>query len=60
MRAYHFVGSTLRDGSPIPEDGVTLVYSGALKMCRSGLHASIEPFDALCYAPGNIDRKSVV
>ena len=53
VRAYHFVGNTLRDGSPIPSDGEWLVYNGPLEMCQSGLHASLEPFDALRYAPGH-------
>ena len=53
VRAWHFVGDTLRDGSPIPADGVWLEYKGALKMCESGLHASRHPFDAMKYAPGN-------
>ena len=50
--AWHFVGKTLRDGSPIPPDGETLVYKGPLEMCQSGLHWSRNPFDALEYAPG--------
>ena len=50
--AWHFVGATLRDGSPIPADGEWLKYSGDLALCNSGLHASIDPFDALQYAPG--------
>ena len=53
VRAWHFVGDTLRDGSPIPADGVWLEHKGPLKMCETGLHASIHPFDALQYAPGN-------
>lgn len=51
--SYHFVGATLRDGSPIPPDGEWLKYSGPCAMCKSGLHASRHPFDALQYAPGN-------
>ena len=51
--AWHFVGDTLRDGSPIPGDGVKLTYQSTCKLCESGLHASIIPFDALKYAPGN-------
>ena len=51
--AWHFVGKTLRDGSPIPADGKWLEFDGKVKMCESGLHASFEPFDALQYAPGN-------
>ena len=50
--AFHFVGDTLRDGRPIPPDGVWLEHVGPIAMCESGLHASIEPFDALGYAPG--------
>ena len=51
IKAWHFVGDTLRDGSPIPDDGVVLKHVGPIKMCRSGFHASVEPFDALQYAP---------
>jgi len=50
--AYHFVGEKLRDGRPVPPDGETLVHKGPLVLCRSGLHASVHPFDALQYAPG--------
>jgi len=52
IRAWHFVGRTLRDGSSIPPDGVTLRCEGELRMCVFGLHASRDPFDALHYAPG--------
>ena len=51
-RAYHFVGATLRDGSPIPADGEWLEFAGECVMCTSGLHWSRHPFDALTYAPG--------
>ncbi len=50
--AWHFVGKTLRDGSPIPVDGVWLEFKGKCEMCESGLHWSRNPFDALQYAPG--------
>ena len=53
MRAWHFVGDTLRDGRPVPADGITLRHDGPLLMCRSGLHASLHPWDALKYAPGS-------
>ena len=53
IRAYHFTGDTLRDGSPIPAKKVWLKHEGAIELCESGLHASIHPFDALKYAPGN-------
>ena len=52
IRAWHFVGDTLRDGRPVPKDGAWLKHTGPLKMCESGLHAGITPFDALQYAPG--------
>ena len=52
--AWHFVGDTLRDGSPVPADGVKLVHTGPVVPCESGLHASRHPFDALNYAPGPV------
>jgi hypothetical protein len=51
MNAYHFVGDKLRDGSPIPRDGVWLEFVGHPVLCEQGLHASRCPFDALQYAP---------
>jgi hypothetical protein len=53
VRAWHFVGDTLRDGRPVPEDGVKLIHTGRVIPCREGLHASAHPMDALTYAPGN-------
>ena len=53
MRAWHFTGKTLRDGSPIPAPGVVLRHTGQLVMCESDLHASLQPFDALQNAPGD-------
>jgi hypothetical protein len=55
IRSYHFCGATLRNGKPIPLDGEWLEYDGELPiiMCERGLHASVHPFDALRYAPGN-------
>ena len=55
IQAWHFVGNTLRNGQPVPLDGVWLEYDGPLPiiMCERGLHASIDPFDAIKYAPGN-------
>ena len=52
--AWHFVGATLRDGRPVPADGEWLVHDGPVAICESGLHASLDPFDALQYAPGAI------
>jgi hypothetical protein len=54
IKAWHFVGDTLRDGSPVPADGVKLIHTGPVVPCKSGLHASREPFDALEYAPGPV------
>ena len=51
-RAWHFVGDTLRDGSPVPADGVLLRFDGKPIPCEQGLHASEHPFDALHFAPG--------
>ena len=50
--AYHFVADALRDGRPVPADGEVLRHDGKLRLCRSGLHFSRHPFDALKYAPG--------
>jgi hypothetical protein len=52
IRAWHFVGDTLRDGRPVPADGEWLTHDGPLALCASGLHASIDPWHALQYAPG--------
>lgn len=49
---YHFTGGTLRDGRQIPPSGTWLRHEGPIVPCRSGLHASEHPFDALQYAPG--------
>ena len=54
VRAWHFVGDTLRDGRPVPADGVWLKHTGAVIPCESGLHASVDPFDALQYASGSV------
>ena len=52
IRAWHFVGKTLRDGSKIPRDGVWLKHPGRVVICSQGLHASRDAFDALKYALG--------
>lgn len=52
--AWHFVGTRLRDGSPIPADGKWLEFPGKCVICESGLHASREPFDASQYARGEV------
>jgi len=50
--AYHYVNKTLRDGRPVPADGVWLEHEGVIELCASGLHASRTPWQALQYAPG--------
>jgi hypothetical protein len=52
--AWHFVGKKLRDGRPVPRNGVWLEHKGEIAICASGLHASLNPFDALQYAPGPV------
>ena len=54
IRAYHFTGDKLRNGDPIPPLGEPLVHKGDIVPCKSGLHASIHPLDALEFAPGLI------
>ena len=54
IRAWHFVGDTLRDGRPIPRKGQWLVHPGKAIICESGLHASRRPSHALEYAPGPV------
>ena len=50
--AWHFTGSTLRDGSPIPAIGQTLIFPGKIEICSAGYHWSRRPSQALRYAPG--------
>lgn len=52
IKAWHFVGGRLRDGRPVPKDGVWLRHDGQIRICESGLHASRRPWNALRYAPG--------
>ena len=52
IRAYHFHTGRLRDGRPVPPLGEWLEHTGDVVICRSGLHASRHPADALTYAPG--------
>ena len=52
MKAWHFVDKKLRDGREIPADGEILEHDGELRLCESGLHASVKILDALDYAPG--------
>src|ERR1019366_6128354 len=57
---YHFTGTKLRDGRPVPAIGEWLTHEGKVQMCESGLHASADPFDALQYAPGALLHKVVL
>jgi hypothetical protein len=56
MIAYCLVGDTLLDGSAIPADGEKLVFdtifAGMPVSWQKGIHASVEPFDAIHYATG--------
>ena len=54
IEAWHFVGDTLRDGRPIPDDGEWLIHTGPVEICSTGLHASRRPAHALKYAPGPV------
>lgn len=51
---WHFVGSKLRDGRPVPKDGEWLHHDGPVVLCKSGLHGSRRPWHALQYAPGTV------
>ena len=53
IQGWHFVGSTLRDGRPVPADGEILTHGSEVIICRSGFHGSEKLIDALVYAPGN-------
>jgi len=55
--AWHFTGDKLRDGSPLPEVGKWEHFSGKLELCKSGLHWSRDPFDALQHAPSTNLRR---
>jgi hypothetical protein len=58
--AWHFTADKLRDGSPLPKVGKWEHYEGKLEMCKSGLHWSRDPFDALQDAPGaNLRRVEI-
>ena len=58
--AWHFTSDKLRDGSPLPEVGKWEHYEGKLELCKSGLHWSRDPFDALQHAPGaNLRRVEI-
>ena len=54
--AWHFLkeGSVMRDGKVALADGVKLVFDSKPILCVQGIHASLQPFDALTYAPGPI------
>jgi hypothetical protein len=56
MLAWHFLyeNNKMRDGRTAPDDGVVLKFDAEPILCEQGLHASLQPFDALQYAPGPI------
>lgn len=55
LLAWHFVNEerTLRDGNTV-EAGYVYEVERPIRLCSWGLHASINPLDALTYAPGPI------
>ncbi len=55
LLGWHFSNGVLdyNDGHEI-KAGITHEHDGELKLCKSGLHASRRPLDALRYAKGNI------
>jgi len=58
--AWHFTSEKLRDGSPLPKVGKWEHFPGKLELCKSGLHWSRDPFDALQHAPGaNLRRVEI-
>ena len=53
IKAWHFIdGDSLRDGQ-LAEVGRTYHVNPPLRMCSHGLHASVQPLDALNYASGS-------
>ena len=57
ITGYHFTGDKLRNGASIPPIGEWLKHDGPILPCRSGLHMSECPMDALNYAPGPMLHK---
>ena len=49
IKAWHFTGPTLRDGTPLPRIGEWLWHQGEIVPCKSGLHASQRIWDAILY-----------
>ena len=52
FRCWHFAGDTLRDGSPLPGEGVALPEIENIEPCVRGYHGATRAIDALRYAPG--------
>ena len=53
--AWHFLASDKKMAhrkQTVVKDGKTYRFQGQLALCKSGLHASILPLDAIKYAPG--------
>jgi len=55
--AWHFLPQNrcfhLAPHTPV-KAGETYIHDGPIALCESGLHASVRPIDALCYAPGPV------
>lgn len=56
MKAFHFLAEDRRMArtGELVEAGKTYHVDGPVKMCRSGLHGSVKPLDALQYASGPV------
>lgn len=49
---WHFVGTELRDGTPVPADGVPLEYHGRIAWCTTGLYAGFSITESMRYGRG--------
>ena len=58
MKAWHFLqdGSRLRDGRVALPDGAWMEHEGPVRVCHTGLHASVRPSHALLFAPRKLVR----
>ena len=54
LTVWHFAGSTLRDGKPLPNAGTRLPRVEKPVPCERGYHGSVRLLDALRYAPGTL------
>ncbi len=57
LTGYHFTSDKLKNGELLPKIGEWLKHKGEIIPRFCGLHMSVEPWDALQYAPGNLLHK---